>query len=78
VAGKYEANEYGIYDLGGNVSEWCSDKLLGGNGRVRRGASWNDANPSGLLLSYRGHETPTYRNDVYGFRLVVAGSSTDR
>jgi formylglycine-generating enzyme required for sulfatase activity len=78
VAGQYGANEYGIYDLGGNVSEWCSDKGLEGKWRVRRGASWSDSNPYGLLSSYRGQETPAYRNDVYGFRLVVAGSSPAR
>ena len=78
--GGYRPNENGIYDLGGNVSEWCEDKYSSGSDqslRVVRGASWSNEKPDRLRSSWRGNRSPGFRNDSGGFRLVVAPISVD-
>jgi hypothetical protein len=76
--GSFAPNTYGIYDLGGNVWEWCEDlSEPGGIERVLRGASWHDRDRTNLLSSYRKHLAPTYRGNYYGhgFRCVVGASA---
>jgi formylglycine-generating enzyme required for sulfatase activity len=76
TVGQYEANENGIYDLGGNVSEWCQDQWNAETiARVLRGASWANCDPRSLLSSSRGNYGPTYREVLIGFRVVVGSSS---
>lgn len=76
--GSFAANEKGIYDLGGNVWEWCEDWWNSDQKyRVLRGASWLVSIPGYLLSSSRlGGGAPEIRGDSGGFRCVlVLGSS---
>jgi formylglycine-generating enzyme required for sulfatase activity len=77
--GSFPANPFGLFDLGGNVWEWCEDRYdPEANRRVLRGGSWSVSAPRILLSSYRDREDPGARADLYGFRVVLTGVSRAR
>jgi formylglycine-generating enzyme len=70
----YRTNSIGIYDLGGNVMEWCQDRLSPGrNDRVLRGASFSTYpyDRDVLKSSHRFSMPPGYRKADVGFRCVI-------
>lgn len=70
--GSFEPNPLGLFDLGGNLWEWCADWMDPDHrNRVLRGGSWGDDLPVCLLASFRRHELPEERGIIYGFRVVL-------
>jgi formylglycine-generating enzyme required for sulfatase activity len=84
VVGTYPANAYGLYDMPGNVWEWCWDwydnyesgaqtdptGASSGAGRVIRGGSWFFNSVEGLRSAARSYYNPSSGSDYIGFRLV--------
>ncbi|MEI7908831.1 MAG: SUMF1/EgtB/PvdO family nonheme iron enzyme [Verrucomicrobiota bacterium] len=71
--GSFAPNPAGIFDLGGNVWEWCEDRYCADEPwRVLRGASWNDAGRLYLTCCCRIGNQPSMRNTDSGFRCVLA------
>ncbi|MDM8522709.1 SUMF1/EgtB/PvdO family nonheme iron enzyme [Desulfococcaceae bacterium HSG8] len=85
AVGTKAPNGLGIYDMSGNIYEWCEDiydreayskhrrnnpiYADGGSDRVDRGGSWS-SDPAGVRCAERSYYSPAYRFHDLGIRLV--------
>jgi formylglycine-generating enzyme required for sulfatase activity/predicted esterase len=58
--------EFGVYDMAGNVKEWCSSET-GKHLRILRGGAWTEP---GYLFGHPDTDVPTSRKPTHGFRCV--------
>jgi Uncharacterized conserved protein len=86
VVGSFPPNPFGLYDMHGNVWEWCADPWHKNyNGAPTDGSVWESGgntqyrllrggswynNPWNCRSAYRGKDEPDSRSRNYGFRVV--------
>lgn len=94
AVGAYPPNNFGLYDMTGNVWEWVNDRYgrdyysvspdrnppgsANGVYRVFRGGGWSDSDERNLMVHYRNYTDASTRSPTIGVRCAKSTSTDAR